>query len=132
MASGKLFNRNLLVSKGAGIYNGDVTTSVYLDGSPQGLTDAGAANVTSFKTNLTTTGAAAVTLADGTHVGQLKLIQMIVDAGDATVTPSNLSGGTTITYADVGDAALLKWDGSNWIVLDLYNLADGVTSPVLA
>ena len=100
--------------------------------SPQALSDAGAVTITEYKTDWTTTGAAAGTLADGAFVGQLKLIQLIVDGGDATLTPSNLSGGTTITFADAGDSALLLWNGSDWVAIDLFNRADGATAPVLA
>lgn len=100
--------------------------------APQALSDAGAVTITEYKTDWTTTGAAAGTLADGAFVGQLKLIQLIVDGGDATLTPSNLSGGTTITFADAGDSALLLWNGSDWVAIDLFNRADGATAPVLA
>lgn len=98
----------------------------------QALSGAGAVNITTFYTAWTTTGANAGTLADGAQKGQLKKIQMVADAGDGTLTPSNLSGGTTITFADVGDYALLMFDGTNWVALELGNDADGVTAPVLA
>ena len=103
-----------------------------LPNTAQSLSGAGAINVTSYLTKWTTTGADAGTLADGLFVGQLKKIQLIVDGGDGTLTPSNLSGGTTITFADAGDVALLMWDGSNWVAIELSNDADGATAPVLA
>jgi len=106
--------------------------SNYLSAAPQALSGAGAVTVTQYKTNVTTTGANALTLADGTFLGQRKGIQLIVDGGDGTLTPANLTGGTTITFADVGDRAELIWDGSSWVVIDLYNCADGATAPVLA
>ena len=98
----------------------------------QALSGAGALNVTSYYSAWTTTGADAGTLADGTAIGQLKKIQLIVDGGDGTLTPSNLSGGTTITFADAGDYVVLVWDGTNWIALELGNDADGATAPVVA
>jgi len=79
MFPGKLFNRNVTLAKGAGFYNDGQLYPVYVNGSPQAISAAGAANVTSYKTNWTTTGADALTLADGSKVGQLKLIQLIVD-----------------------------------------------------
>lgn len=91
-----------------------------------------AVSVDEFYTAVTTTAASATTLADGTFIGQLKLIHLIVDGGTLTLTPSNLANGTTITYADAGDASLLLWNGSNWRVLALLNFADGATAPVLA
>lgn len=97
----------------------------------QELTGAGAVNVTTFYTKITTTGANAYTLADGVVKGQLKKIHMIVDAGDGTLTPVNLTGGTTITFADAGDFAILAWSGTSWTAIELGNF-DGVTAPVLA
>lgn len=111
--------------------NGTVLGGYYY-AAPQALSGAGAISVTTYKTNVTTTGANALTLADGTFIGQRKCIQLIVDGGDGTLTPTNLSGGTTITFADVGDRAELLWNGANWIAIDLYNCADGATAPVLA
>jgi hypothetical protein len=99
----------------------------------EAVTDAGAVSVATYYTTLTTTAAAATTLADGTEVGQMKKIQMIVFAvGASTLTPANLSGGTTITFADVGDTAELVWDNTNWVAVALYNVVDGATAPVLA
>lgn len=98
------------------------------------MTVAGAVSTSTYKTTVnTTTGTGhASTLADGTRVGQLKKIQLTVDAGDLVLTPANLSGGTTITFADVGDYALLAWNGSDWVAIDTGNDADGVTGPVIA
>lgn len=85
-----------------------------------------------FSTLDTTAGATTQTLAASTIVGQVKKIQMIVDGGDDVVTVTSLSGGTTITFADVGDVAELMWNGTNWIAIALYNCADGATAPVIA
>lgn len=98
----------------------------------QALSGAGAINVTTFYTAWTTTAANAGTLADGVRVGQLKKVQLIIDGGDGTLTPANLAGGTTITFADAGDYALLLWDGTDWNAIELGNDADGATAPVLA
>jgi hypothetical protein len=98
----------------------------------QALSGAGAINITTFYTAWTTTGADAGTLADGATIGQLKKIKLIVDGGDGTLTPTNLAGGTTITFADAGDYVLLAWNGTDWVALELGNDADGATAPVLA
>ena len=103
-----------------------------LAAAQQALSGAGAINVTSYYTAVTTTGANALTLANGTFPGQLKKVQLIVDGGDGTLTPTSLTGGTTITFADAGDYALLLWDGDSWIPVELGNDADGATAPVLA
>lgn len=98
----------------------------------QSLSGAGAVNVTAYYTAVTSTGSNALTLADGVIKGQLKKIQMIVDAGDATLTPSNLVGGSTIIFADIGDYVILYFNGTAWVPLELGNVADGATAPVLA
>lgn len=94
----------------------------------------GAVTITEYYTaGASDAGGDAWTLADGAQVGQLKKIQLITDGGgDATLTPSNLSGGTTITFADAGDYAILLWDGTNWVAIELGNGADGATAPALA
>ena len=104
----------------------------FISAAQQALSGAGAIDITSTHTNWTTTAADAGTLVDSTLVGQFKRIQLIVDGGDGTLTPTTLNGGTTITFADAGDTAELLWDGSGWQVIALYNMADGATAPVLA
>jgi len=102
-------------------------------GLQQSLSGAGAVNVTSYFTAWTTTAAQAGTLANGTFVGQKKLIQLAVDGGDGTLTPANLADGTTIVFSNVGDQVLLLWDGTEWNVVERRNVATGaITTPVLA
>lgn len=85
-------------------------------GGVQSLSGTGAITLTEFSTNWTTTGANTATLANGTFLGQMKKITMIVDAGDGVLTPTSLSGGTTITFNDVNDFVVLQWNGSAWTV----------------
>lgn len=115
-------------------YRGQGSTIAWIApiAAQQDLSGAGAITVTEYYTAWTTTGVDAGTLADGAQVGQVKKIQLIVVGGDGTLTPDNLSGGTTITFADAGDYAVLQWDGSNWVAIELGNDADGATAPVLA
>lgn len=82
----------------------------------QTLEGAGAVNVTSDTTLLVTTGADALTLADGTDK-QEKTIIMITDGGDGTLTPSNFGNGTTITFGDAGDAVKLKFVNDAWYLI---------------
>ncbi len=100
----------------------------------QDMTGAGAVNVTSFYTAVTTDSADALTLAAGTELGQLKKVQMIVDAGDGTLTIADPVSASldVITFADVGDFALLMWAGTAWRVLELGNDADGASAPAIA
>ena len=79
-------------------------------GGAQALSGAGAANNTSLTTQLTSTGSnQAITLANGTN-GQIKIVTMVVDGGDAILTPSTFANGTSITFNDVGDTVLLVYN----------------------
>lgn len=116
------------------ISNGDLTISsaggVILDGQiasfyPQAAQNdiaagaGGAISVANYFTTINTdAGGDAFTLADGTVVGQMKRIRLVVDGGgDGVVTPANLSGATTITFNDAGDDVELQWNGTDWVVL---------------
>jgi O-acetylhomoserine/O-acetylserine sulfhydrylase-like pyridoxal-dependent enzyme len=80
-------------------------------------TVAEAIDVTKSITHIdTTAGAHAGTMANGTN-GQIKIITMIVDGGNSVITPTNLAGGTTITFDDVGDTAMLIFTNSNWVLI---------------
>jgi hypothetical protein len=91
----------------------DPTKVLIFGGTPQTLTGPGAVNLTTAITHIVTTGTDALTLADGTE-GQRKFLVMKTDAGDATLTPSSLGNGTTITFDDVGDSADLLFTNASW------------------
>ena len=79
----------------------------------------GAVDLTNLVTELTTgAGAAAVTLANGTTSGQIKIITMVVDGGGtATVTPVTFASGTTLAFDAVAETATLVWNSSiGWIL----------------
>ena len=80
-----------------------------LTGSVQALSGAGACNTTTLITQVTTTGAEALTLANGTN-GQIKIITMVVDGGIGTLTPATFANGTTLAFDDVGDSAMLVYN----------------------
>ena len=95
-------------------YNGTIT------GGVQALSGAGAADLTNLVTELTTAaGAAAVTLANGTTAGQIKIITMVVDGGGtATVTPATFANGTNLAFADVNDTVMLVWANTiGWVLV---------------
>ena len=88
-----------------------------LFGSVQSLSGAGAVNLTDTVTEITSTAADALTLANGT-VGQIKVITMIVDGGDATLTPTTFAGGSTITFNDAGDSVILVYNTTvGWVAV---------------
>jgi hypothetical protein len=100
----------------AGTGGNVVVTGGVVAASVQSLSGAGAINLTTHTTALTTTGADALTLADGV-VGQIKYIVVVSDGGTGTLTPTNLANGTTITFADVGDSVILQFIGTEWHVI---------------
>jgi hypothetical protein len=87
--------------------------------TPQALTAAGAVSITTTVTTVASSGAIALTLPDGIQ-GQIKVIVFITDGGDATLTPTTMNDGTTLTFADAGDSAILMWIGaSGWQVIGI-------------
>ena len=85
-------------------------------GGVQSLSGAGAVDLDNLITELTTTGANALTLANGTTSGQIKIVNMIVDGGDGTLTPTTFANGTTITFDAVGESATLVWNSTvGWV-----------------
>lgn len=103
-------------------FTGNQTFSGAIIGSIQSLSGPGAVNVTTGTTAFTSTGTGdALTLADGVS-GQFKTIIYVAEgAGTDTgiLTPTNLGGGTTITFNAVGDAVTLQFVGSDWWVVGL-------------
>ena len=89
----------------------DLKTSV------QTLSGAGAIDLVTGVTEVTTTAADALTLANGT-VGQIKIIVMKADGGDGTITPVTFAGGTTITMNDAGDSVMLTYATTiGWVLV---------------
>ena len=90
------------------------TPNVLLSGAKtiatvQALSGAGAVSLNTLHTQLTTTGSQAQTLANGVN-GQIKIITMVADGGDGTLTPATFANGSTITFNDVGDSVLLIYN----------------------
>ena len=64
-------------------------------------------------------------LADGTTVGQIKIISCVVRGGsgnDYVLTPANFKNGSTITFADVGDCAMLIWQTGGWTLASAFGV----------
>lgn len=113
---------NLIAIASGGSFNAPTITDPTIAGKIvesgiQTLTGAGAVDVTNSVTKLVTTGANALTLANGTN-GQIKTIVMITDGGDGTLTPTTKTGFSTITFGDVGDAVQLQYfTTQGWICI---------------
>ena len=115
MASITLAGVDALTESG-GVVTVDAGVLSFSD-TPQAMTGAGAVSSTTTLTTVASSGAIALTLANGTQ-GQIKIIVFITDGGDAVLTPATMNDGTTLTFADAGDSAILMWIGaSGWQVI---------------
>lgn len=105
-----------LTPNGSGIIDlaGKIVTSETTTSS-----GAGAISITGAIHEITSTGVGdAMTLADGTE-GQHLIIIHATDGGSAIVTPTNLAGGTTLTFTAAGDTAHLIFTAGEWYALSL-------------
>ena len=95
----------------------NMPTWLAFDSAPQAITAAGAVNLTTPVTTVATSGAIALTLANGA-VGQIKIICMTTDGGTATLTPTTLNGYTTVAFDTVGDSCVLIYNTTGgWSVI---------------
>ena len=100
---------------------GNLTVSGAFIGSRQTISGAGAINLTTLYTEITTTSGDAYTLANGV-IGQMKIIVMVVDGGDATITPTTFANGTRIVMDAVHDSVTLIYGANGWVVLASQNV----------
>ena len=76
-----------------------------------------AIGITTALTLLQTSGSVATTLADGSVIGQLKVIINDTDGGTSQCTPADPLGFVNIDFADDGDSVTLMWTGTSWAVV---------------
>ena len=86
------------------------------------ITASGAVNINvpvSFINNSGSTNFS-LTLADGSQDGIVKhvVVKSINSGISHTLTPTNLTGGSTLTFDSTGDAATLIWSDGTWIVIN--------------
>ena len=130
MASITLAGVDALTESG-GVVTVDAGVLSFSD-TPQAMTGAGAVSITTTLTTVASSGAIALTLANGTQ-GQIKIIVFITDGGDATLTPATMNDGTTLTFADAGDSAILCWIGaSGWQVIGAWGPGTPGAGPTIA
>ena len=82
-----------------------------------------AISITTALTLLQTAGSNATTLADGTVVGQLKIIVHDTDGGSTEMTPADPLGYIDLDFVELGDSAMLMWIGTKWAALSSVKLA---------
>jgi hypothetical protein len=115
-------NTTALSMTGANVAaQGNLSVAGAFIGSRQAISGAGAINLTTLFTELTTTGTDAYSLANGT-VGQVKIITMAVDGGNATITPTTFANGTSMTMDAVHDSVTLIYGANGWVVLASQNV----------
>ena len=87
-----------------------------------------AISITHALTLLQTAGSNATTIADGTVIGQLKIIINDTDGGTSQMTPADPLGFANIDFADDGDTVTLMWTGTSWAALSSTKLSadDGI------
>jgi hypothetical protein len=97
-------------------------------------TTSGACSITKQTTQLSVTGTQAYTLADGTAVGQKKILVCTVAASTpvGTLTPANALGFSTIVFNTVGDAATLEWNGTAWVRIMMDNTTTTANAAVVS
>ena len=100
----------------------DNLTHLDLYKSVENITGGGAISLTTGVTFITTTGTEAYTLADGIE-GQIKIIVMKGDGGNATITPDNLVGYTAIRFNDVEDSVQFLYGSTGWNIIALQQAA---------
>jgi hypothetical protein len=96
----------------------DNLTHLDLYESVENVTGGGAISITTGVSFISTTGTEAYTLADGVE-GQFKIIIMKVDGGNATITPDNLVGWTSIKFDNVKDNVQLLYGSTGWNIIAL-------------
>ena len=119
-----------------GTFDGDITGSVFSEdssmmidgisgtivgpiskivGDVQQISGPGAISLDTLITEITTTGTDdAYSLADGI-LGQIKIIAMVGDGGDAILTPTTFATGTTITFSNANDNITLLFTSNGWL-----------------
>jgi hypothetical protein len=102
---------------------------VYPTGPTQLMSGAGAVNVTSALTRFTSTGVDdALTLADGTVLGQVKTVTHVGDGGSGVLTPTNFAEGTSLTFTGPAETWTGQWTGTTWQTI---GLSGGAAVPAL-
>ena len=68
-------------------------------------------------------GKVARCLADGTVIGQLKIIIHDTDGGNSILAVTDAVGFADLDFVDDGDTAMLMWTGSHWALLSQITVA---------
>ena len=86
--------------------------------SVQNISGPGAISTTTGVTFISTTGTDDYSLADGVE-GQMKVIIMKARVGNATITPDNLVGWTSVRFSGVNNNVHLCYGSTGWNIIAL-------------
>tara|TARA_Y100001937_G_scaffold967_1_gene1074 strand:- start:830 stop:1198 length:369 start_codon:yes stop_codon:yes gene_type:complete len=86
--------------------------------SVENVTGGGALSTNTVVSFISTTGVESYTLADGVE-GQEKIIIMKADGGNATVTPNNLVGFTSVRLTATNNSFHLIYGSTGWNIIAL-------------
>ena len=94
--------------------------------SVENITDGiqAAVGITTALTLMASSGSnTATTLADGTVVGQIKIIVHDVDGGNSILAVTDALGFADLDFVDDGDTAMLMWTGTTgWAILSQQSI----------
>ena len=82
-------------------------------------------------TLLQTAGSNATTLADGTVVGQIKVIIHDTDGGASVCTPADPMGFVDLNFVDDGDTAMLMWSGAKWAIIGFADVGADIPADLI-
>ena len=92
-----------------------------------------AIGITTAVTLLESSGSVTTTLADGTVIGQIKIIVHDVDGGASILNVTDALGFADLDFVDDGDTAMLMWTGTTgWALLSQITLAADIGLVALA
>ena len=98
--------------------------------SYENITDGiqAAVGITTALTLLASSGSnTATTLADGTVIGQIKIIVHDVDGGNSILAVTDALGFADLDFVDDGDTAMLMWTGTTgWALLSQITVASDI------
>ena len=98
--------------------------------SVENITDGiqAAVGITTAVTLLAPSGSnTATTLADGTVIGQIKIIVHDVDGGNSILAVTDALGFADLDFVDDGDTAMLMWTGTTgWALLSQITVASDI------
>lgn len=102
-------------------------TSAQVHSPAEELVSPGAVGLTTLITDLQSSGADAITIADGV-IGQVKIINFTIDGGNpVTLTPATPLGFSTAAFGSIGDSLTLLFCALGWVVIGTGGVGTGTT-----